>query len=499
MSSLWNRRSVAALLLLGGLAACDEPVPLPPPDGGGGGGTPIVISSQFPAADALLAPYGQPVTAVSSQPLNASTATVSNFLITEDPGAVDVSRRILVIGGTTLQATATLLPSMTYHATITRGLQSTTGSVVEAPVTWTFKTRSIAAFPLASGTSFFGHLSLARDSIGGLHAVYADSVNGDLYYAECAGSCAVSTSWTPLALDTVGTIGSSSAIGVDATGRVHIVYRSDRLQTLQYATCLTACTTLTSWATATVDSSSSLIGINPSIAVTGGGAVHAAYYDGINKFIVYARCLSACALNGAWQTGTPDTGPFVGRSSAIVVDGVTRHIVYQDSGGRNLKYATCATNCVGSDPWTVGAVSALDAGQDPAIALGPNGILAVTYFGLAADGITPRVRYASCASACITIANWTAFDLNTTGVVGQGSGVTMDANGRVQSVFLDNNLDRLRYATCSSVCTSSARWRYSTVDEGIGLARSPVLVPGRDGGVDLLYLALDGTIVKFAE
>ena len=36
MSSLWNRRGIAALLFLAGLTACDEPSPLPPPDGGGG-------------------------------------------------------------------------------------------------------------------------------------------------------------------------------------------------------------------------------------------------------------------------------------------------------------------------------------------------------------------------------------------------------------------------------------------------------------------------------
>ncbi len=75
----------------------------------------------------------------------------------------------------------------------------------------------------------------------------------------------------------------------------------------------------------------------------------------------------------------------------------------------------------------------------------------------------------------------------------------MDANGRVQAVFIDKGLDRLRYATCSSVCTTSSRWRYSTIDEGIAAARSPALVPSRDGGLEILYLALDGEEVRFAE
>ena len=501
MSSLWNRRSVAALMLLGGLAACDEPVPLPPPDGGGGGGTPLVISSPFPPfTENFVSPYGLPVSAVSSQPLNASTATVSSFTITEDPGA-DVSRRILVIGGTTIQATATLLPNQTYHAEITRSLQSTTGSTVAAPYTWTFKTRPIVTFPLASSTTpFFGHLALAADSSGGLHAVYADSVNGDFFYAECAGNCSLQGSWHVLGVDTVGNIGSSSAIGVDRTGRVHIVYRSDRLQTLQYATCITACTDLTSWSFATVDNSSSLIGINPSIAVTPDGVVHTTYYDGINLFLRYARCLAACTLDASWEQGTPDTSPGVGRSSAIVVDGAIRHVVYEDSTNRTLKYATCATSCVAAEIWNVNPVTLVDGGQNPSLALGPNKELAVTYFAaLGGSSALGSIKYASCLNTCLTFANWTNFELASTGLVGQGNGVTMDVNGRVQAIFIDNGLARLRYATCSSVCTSSARWRYSTVDDGIGITRSAAMVPGRQGALEMLYLATDGTIVKFAE
>jgi hypothetical protein len=83
--------------------------------------------------------------------------------------------------------------------------------------------------------------------------------------------------------------------------------------------------------------------------------------------------------------------------------------------------------------------------------------------------------------------------------VGTGSGLTVDTNGRVQATFIDNGLDRLRYATCSSVCTTASRWRYSTIEEGIGIARSPTVVPSRDGGLEVLYLATDGTEVKFAE
>ncbi len=65
------------------------------------------------------------------------------------------------------------------------------------------------------------------------------------------------------------------------------------------------------------------------------------------------------------------------------MDGAIRHVVYQDSAGRNLKYATCvATDCLQPTDWTISAVSLADGGQDPAIALGPNHLLAVTYYRL---------------------------------------------------------------------------------------------------------------------
>ncbi len=498
MTSFWNPRSVAALMLVGGLAACDEPSPLPPPDGGGGTSTPLVIDSTFPANNALLAPFGQPIYAFTDSAVQASTVTVTSFTLVTDADGFDVPRKVSVVGGNQLQSIASLLPGTKYRASVSTTVRSTNGGALATPQTWTFTTRPMAHFPLATGTSFFGKLGLAKDSTGGLHAVYADSVNGDLVYAECATNCAVPGSWSVLAVDTVGNIGSSSAIAVDRTGRVHMVYRSDRLETLQYATCLTACTTLASWSIATADNSSSLIGINPSIYVTPDGVVNATYYDGINSFIRFARCLALCNLDANWANGTPDTGPFVGRSSSIVMDGAIRHVVYQDSGGRNLKYATCvATDCLQAENWTISAVSLADGGQDPAIALGPNHLLAVTYFA----STDSTLKYASCSDACITVANWTTFPLATaTGKrVGRLSGVSVDANGRVQAAFIDNDLDRLRYATCSSICTTASRWRYSTIDEGIAAARSPVVVPSRDGGLEILYLAVDGEEVRFAE
>ena len=346
MSSLWNRRSGAAMLLLAGLIACDEPSPLPPPDGGGGGSTPLVIDSTRPADNAVDAPYGQAVYAFTDSAVQAPTLTVTSYTIVTDAGAFDVPRKVALIGPNQLQANASLLPGTKYRATIATSLLSTNGGALAAPHTWTFTTRPIVPFVLASGsTGFFGRLALAKDSTGGIHAVYADSVLPRvLYYAECSGTCAAAANWTVLDLDPLHNVGSSSAIAVDRSGRVHIVFRSDRQQSLQYATCQSPCTDLSQFAFATVDNSSIEIGVAPSIAVTPDGIVHTTYYDPISAYLRYAVCLAACTLDASWVTGTADPGgaaSFVGQSSSIVVDGPTRHVVYQDSAGNSLRYATC--------------------------------------------------------------------------------------------------------------------------------------------------------------
>lgn len=499
MTSFRIPRSIAALVFLGGLVACDEPSPLPPPDGGGGNTTPLAITSTSPAADVLLAPFGQPISATTDAPVQPATLTVTSFAVVTDADGFDVPRQVLVTGGTLVQANASLLPGTKYRATISTSLLSTNGGALPAPYTWTFTTRPIVPFVLDTGrVGYFGRLALAKDSLGGLHAVYADSVQGDLLYAQCAGTCAAAGNWTVVALDTLGNIGSSSAIAVDASNRVHIVYRDDRLNRFRYASCATACTDVLAFQFATVDSSSIGVGVAPSITVTPAGVVHTAYYDYINAYLRYSICLTACGLATSWVNGTADAGGstgFVGETSAILVDGATRHIVYQDSAGNGLKYATCTSACVGAGDWITGAITIADGGKNPSLAFGPNKELEVTYYA----ATTGAARFAFCASACTITANWTAIDLATTGLVGQVTGLTVDALGRAQAVLVDDGLKRLRYATCSSICTSSNRWRYSTIEESLEAFRSPVIIPGGAGGIQLLYLSSEGEAVRFAQ
>ena len=69
---------------------------------------------------------------------------------------LDVPRQVKLQGGNTLQAVASLVPGTRYRATISTALRSTNGGALPAAQSWTFTTRPMVHFPLASGTSFFG-------------------------------------------------------------------------------------------------------------------------------------------------------------------------------------------------------------------------------------------------------------------------------------------------------------------------------------------------------
>ena len=195
MSSLWNRRSVAALLLLGGLAACDEPVPFRRPMAAAVAALPGDPRPPRPRPTHSPRPMafrytGDHRASRSTPPPLPSPPSPSRDRSQTAPTRRDASWSW---AETTLQATASLIPGTKYRATIsTRIAQSTNGGSLPRPTPG--PSRLGRSFTFARSTTgahgYFGHLALAEDSSGGLHAVYADSVNGDFFYAECASSCA---------------------------------------------------------------------------------------------------------------------------------------------------------------------------------------------------------------------------------------------------------------------------------------------------------------------
>jgi hypothetical protein len=491
---------IAVLMLL--LVACDEPVPVDPPDnggGGGGGGGTLSITSTNPADGATTANFSAPVIATVSRAVRGASVTVTSATLVAQPGGADVPRTVVVArGGTSIETSAALLPGTQYVATLGGSIQATTGSTLGTPVTWTFTTRPFASFALDSGrTGYAGDLGLARDNTGALHAVYADSVQGDLFYATCAALCTAAAGWTLVALDTAGNIGSSSAIAVDVSRRVHIVYRDDQRQRFRYATCAAPCTGRASFSFATVDPSSIGVGTSPAIAVDSTGTVHTVYYDFIGTYLRYSRCSAAdCAVDANWVSGTVDFGPFVGRTSAIAAAAAgTLHLAYADSANGRLRYAVCSLNCTGVGAWALSDITLGERGQEPAIAVAGNGTLSVSYYAAATDDL----GFAECPQQCTLSTNWAVVPLATEGLVGRGSALSVDSRNRLQLIYSEDNGTALRYGTCVNGCTTASRWRFSDVQVNAGIVRSPVAVVRPDRSLQVAYLAWGGRAVRFAE
>ena len=507
MSVLQKLRSVAGVVLAGlFLGACDEPSPLPPPDnGGGGGGGTLTIVSTSPAAGSTTAEFSSAVTAVPSIAVGSASATVTNLALATEPApGADVPRTVLVANnGFLLEMSASLVPATAYRATLASTVQATTGAMLGTPVTWTFTTRGFQTFALDSGRTngYSGDLGLARDGTGGLHAVYADSLRGDLFYVTCPSNCTLPASWRLVALDTLGNIGSSSSVAVGSDNRVHITYRDDRQQLprLRYATCLAPCADLASFRFATIDQSSLGVGVAPQIVVGADGSINITYYDFVSAFLRYAECSAAdCAVDANWSVGTIDNGPFVGQTSALQVNAAgLRQVVYQDSLVRRLRYAVCTANCAAVGAWLVSDISAGDEGKEPSLALGNNGTLFLTYYA----ALTGDLIYGECLSSCSIPTSWARTALATPGLVGRGSQISVNARNRRQVIYADEGGAALRYATCVNNCTTTTadRWRFGDVQTDVGVVRTPVAVTRPDNSLQVLYLARGGTTVRFAE
>ncbi len=175
-----------------------SPSPLPPPDGGGGGSTPLVITSTSPAATYCRRPFGLPV---YRQHRRRSSVIHRYRHLVQHRDRRGRLRTCRVgfwctggnqVAGDRLAASGHQVPGDDLHGAALHQRRRAPSAVhleLHDPTD-----RSLPARQAAPASS--ARLALAKDSTGGLHAVYADSVNGDFFYSECASNCALRGSWS---------------------------------------------------------------------------------------------------------------------------------------------------------------------------------------------------------------------------------------------------------------------------------------------------------------
>ncbi len=188
------------------------------------------------------------------------------------------------------------------------------------------------------------------------------------------------------------------------------------------------------WTLMSVDNSGD-VGRYCSLAYDSSGNLHAAYYDGTNYNLKYARLDVGF---GVWFTQTVDASPNLdGLYTSIAINPVTNQpaISYYDLTAAALKYAEF--NGVGWNIQTVDDVG--DVGLYTQLRFDPvRGVVYILYHDATNEALKIAIR---------TIANptWTIIDTVESGGVGMRPSLFIDSNGRVRMSYYDEQRGDLIY------------------------------------------------------
>ncbi|DAC26034.1 MAG TPA: hypothetical protein D7H99_07350, partial [Candidatus Poseidoniales archaeon] len=215
-------------------------------------------------------------------------------------------------------------------------------------------------------------------------------------------------------------------------------------------TCSSGCTTTSNWNVVSVDLAVN-VGKYSSIAIDSNDAVHISYLDSTNYVLKYATCLSGCTTASNWNDVSIDTTYAVGSWTSIGIgSNDVVHISYLDATNHDLKYATCSSGCTTASNWDMVSVDTTgDVGTYTSIAINSNDAVHISYY----DTTNGELKYASCSSGCTTASNWNDVSVDTTGNVGSWNSIAIDSNDAVHISYRDSTNNNLKYATCSIGCT----------------------------------------------
>jgi fibronectin type 3 domain-containing protein len=309
--------------------------------------------------------------------------------------------------------------------------------------------------------------SLAIDAQGALHMSYYDVSNTDLRYANNSGGA-----WSSIALDSTNQVGSSNRLALDANGKVHISYYDSLNGNLKYATNAGG-----SWLFDTIDSIGS-VGSYTSIVVDANGKVHISYYDDTNDDLKYAT-----NAGGSWFNWTVDSTGNVGMYTSIGLDASGKaHISYYDVTNTALKYAN---NTGGS--WSTTSVDWIDnVGRFSSLLVDSEGKVHISYEKETGGDL----MYATNAAG-----SWISDTVDGTADIrgSQYTSMAMDRHGVLHISYYDDTNDDLRYAN-----NVGGKWSHDVVDRKGDMGRSSSIAMDWNGVAHILYLDFTSNGVKLA-
>ena len=341
------------------------------------------------------------------------------------------------------------------------------------------------------------HTSIAIDSNGFKHISYYDNTNDDLKYAtDMTGS------WVITSVDTSGNVGYFTSIAIDSSDGVHISYDDATNDDLKYATCSSGCTTASNWNKLSVDTSGD-VGGHTSIAIDSNDVIHISYFDDTNNDLKYATCSSGCTTASNWNKLSVDTSGDVGRYTSIAIDSNDAvHISYSDNTNYELKYATCSSGCTTASNWNEVSAGTTGFGGThyTSIAIDSNDAVHISYYDSHPNN---DLKYATCSSGCTTASNWNNVTVDASGIVGQYASIAINSNDVIHISYFDDTNDDLKYATCSSSCTTASNWNNISVDTtGVVGPYTSIAIDSNDAvhisyddatNGDLKYIAIDSS------
>jgi hypothetical protein len=265
------------------------------------------------------------------------------------------------------------------------------------------------------------------------------SPNHDLKLVHCT-STTCSTHDTPITLDSTGFVGYFTSIAIGTDGFPVISYNEVTNHDLKLVHCSnTSCSTHD--IITTLDSTGS-VGAYTSIAIGTDGFPVVSYYDYTTLDLKLVHCTStACGTHDTATTldSTGDVGQFT--SIAIGTDGFPVISYYDDSPNFDLKLVHCTSTACGTHDTPIALDSAGNVGIDTSIAIGTDGFPVVSYY----DATNFDLKLVHCTStSCGT--HDTPIPLDSTGNVGTNTSIDIGTDGFPVVSYFDGTNDDLKVA-----------------------------------------------------
>ncbi len=412
----------------GGGSGGTNPPPNNPPPGGGNPGTPNTeppsVVSAVPQGDAVSVSAFIEITFDKSM----NIATFQGAL----EGLGNIGYEAVCVDADCKTIRLSRLTHLEYNFSYTLKLlpqvRDQDGNLLASPYEWSFMT-----------VPFVPPLSFSRTTIDGLDG-------------ENAGEC--------------------TALAVDGSGTVHIVYYSEEDGSPKHAFCSPNsedCTLSGNWTVQFIEDPllNEKRGRDINLVIdTNTDTLHVSYRDvdppengvvGDDKGVLkYARGVKSAA-DWNWTSFIVDDTENGVTDTYIAFNAGSVHIAYRKIGAtsRNdvIAYTTCSSSC--GDPTPIWGILSGEQGND---AGAPNHIVATdaaVYISYYLDG---KMKYVTCflPNDCLQLGNWTPiivddgeggqFD------VGTENSLAVDSSGVIHITYRDNTNGLLKYARCQGGC-----------------------------------------------